>query len=193
MSGVNYETAHAAIAKRLDAAALAHCERVADAAVMLAETYVLDVEKARVAGLLHDWDRQASRIELLSRASDAGIGVTSTDTAVPYLLHARTGALGAEDALPGLDPEIVSAIEKHTLGAEQMSDLDMLVYLADMIEYGRSYPGVDALREAIGRVTLGELFALGYRQSFAHLLEARRPIHPTTVAVWNRYVAVMPA
>jgi predicted HD superfamily hydrolase involved in NAD metabolism len=193
MGGVTYEAAHAAIAKRLDSDALAHCERVADAAVLLAETYAVNVEKARVAGLLHDWDRQASRIELLSRASEGGIGVTTTDAAMPYLLHARTGALGAAEALPGLDPEIVSAIAKHTLGAEEMGDLDMLVYLADMLESGRAYSGVDVLRDAVGRVTLAELFAIGYRHSLAHLLEARRPIHPTTLAVWNRYVAVMPA
>lgn len=193
MSGVTYQTAHEAIAGRLADEALAHCERVADAAVLLAETYAADPEKARIAGLLHDWDREVARIELLSRASDDGIALTSTDTARPYLLHARTGALDVRRALPDIDEDIVSAIAKHTLGDEVMGELDMIVYLADMIESGRSYPGVAELRDAVGRVTLAELFALGYRQTLAHLIEARKPIHPVAAGVWNRYVAVVQA
>ena len=70
-----------------------------------------------------------------------------------------------------------------------MSDLDMVVYLADMIEPDRGFPGVDDLREAVGTVPLPDLFALGYQHSVSHLVSARRRIHPATVAVWNTLVA----
>ena len=41
------------------------------------------------------------------------------------------------------DPEIPRAIEIHTVGAGQMSDLDKVVYVADYIERNRAFPGVD--------------------------------------------------
>ena len=73
-----------------------------------------------------------------------------------------------------------------------MTDLDQVVYLADMIEPARDYRGVDELREAVGEVPLSELFALGYRASVMHLVRTRRRIHPETVAVWNSLVAGEP-
>ena len=84
---------------------------------------------------------------------------------------------------------MVQAIARHTVGAPEMTDLDRVVYLADMLEPARTYRGVDKLRQAVGEVSLPELFALGYRVSVMHLLRTRRRIHPETVAVWNSLVA----
>jgi predicted HD superfamily hydrolase involved in NAD metabolism len=144
---------------------------------------------ARVAGALHDWDRERSGDELVAAAGEAGLSVSASDRAVPYLLHARTAAHGLVDAFPGIPGEIVTAVERHTVGAADMSPLDMVVYLADMIEPARSYKGVQALRDRVGVVTLPELFALGYQHSVEHLVKTRRLIHPDTVAVWNSLVA----
>ena len=58
-----------------------------------------------------------------------------------------------------------------------------------MIESHRDYNGVETLREAVGAVSLAELFALGYQQSTRHLVDARKRIHPVTIDVWNAYVA----
>jgi predicted HD superfamily hydrolase involved in NAD metabolism len=189
MSGVSYAEARAAIEARLGKKAAKHCERVADSAVALALVYGADTDDARLAGLLHDWDRETGAGELLAAAKAAGIEVSDADEAVPHLLHARTGAVGAAAALPGLSADVVRAISRHTLGAVEMSPLDMVVYLADMIESHRDYPGVEVLRDAVGSVSLAELFALGYRQSMLHVVAARKRIHPITTAVWNRYVA----
>lgn len=190
MSEVRIEDAAAAIETRLGKKATKHCKRVSEAAEELAKTYGVDEKRARLAGMLHDWDREQDTATLLAEARAAGIEITAAEAASPHLLHARTGALGAKAALPGLDDEVVSAISRHTLGGRDMTPLQMVVYLADMIESHRDYPGVEELRDAVGTVTLQELFALGYRQSMVHLVEARKPIHPVTVDVWNEYVAV---
>jgi predicted HD superfamily hydrolase involved in NAD metabolism len=192
VSAVRYEDAVEAIEARLGKKAAKHCKRVAEAAAELAQTYGVDVEAARLAGVLHDWDREQGAGALLGEAEAAGIEVTASDAATPHLLHARTGAIAARAALPGLSDEVVSAISRHTLGAPDMTPLDMVIYLADMIESHRDYPGVETLREAVGDVALAEVFALGYRQSVSHLVEARKRIHPITIDVWNAYVAVNP-
>ena len=189
MSPVTYDEALAAIAARLTEKAAKHCKRVSDSATVLALAYGVDPELARLAGVLHDWDRQRAPEELLAVARDAGIEITRADEVTPHLLHARTGAVGAAAALPGLPPEVVEAISRHTVGAPEMTPLDMVVYLADMIESHRDFDGVEALRDAVGTVTLPELFALGYQQSVRHLVDSRRMMHPTTVEVWNALVA----
>jgi len=189
VSAVTYEKAEAAIELRLGKKAAKHCVRVSEAAASLALAYGVDVDEARLAGLLHDWDREEASETLLAAALAAGIEVSEADAANPHLLHARTGATAAGVALPGLSAGVISAIARHTLGAPHMGGLDMVVYLADMIESHRDYPGVQALRDAVGEVSLAELFALGYQQSMRHLVDARKRIHPVTVDVWNLNVA----
>ena len=70
-----------------------------------------------------------------------------------------------------------------------MTELDQVVYIADMIEPTRDYPGIEELRDAVGEASLAELFALGYQQGFMHLVRERRRIHPDTLDVWNALVA----
>ncbi len=189
MGAPDYSTAAAALHARLGDESFAHCERVAATAVSLAETYGVDRDLAELAGLLHDWDRERSPAELLESAESLGLTSGDADVRVPYLLHARTGAEELGVAFPGIDPAVVLAVARHTVGAAAMGPLDMVVYLADMIEPARSYEGVDALRDAVGTVDLPELFARGFQQSLGHLVRERRWIHPDTVAVWNDLVA----
>lgn len=192
MSGVSFAEAQAAVEARLSPRNAEHCRSVAVAAGELARVYDVDIELARLAGLLHDWDRERSAGDLLGEAERYGIVLTPTDTHTPHLLHARTGARSVAEAFPGLPREVIDAVERHTLGEPGMTPLDMVVYLADMIESHRDYPGVKALREAVGVVSLAELFALGYQQTVAHVVAVRREMHPMTVDVWNCYVAGEP-
>jgi predicted HD superfamily hydrolase involved in NAD metabolism len=190
VSRVNLDEAAASVRERLGDDAAAHCLRVGESAAELARAYGLDVVAARIAGVLHDWDREQEADALLAAADEYGIEISGADSAVPHLLHARTAKYHLKTAFPQLDAEVLDAVSRHTLGAVDMRPLDMVVYIADMIESSREYPGVVELRAAVGRLTLAELFALCYRQSVTHLVHARKRIHPVTVDVWNQYVAV---
>lgn len=183
------EHIRAAVHARLNEKGALHCERVAETAAALARVYGADQDMARLAGLLHDWDRERKGSELIAAAEADGIAITEADRIVPYLLHAQTGAEALRRAYPWLPAEVISAVRCHTVGRADMGDLDMVVYLADMIAPARDFPGVEELREAIGVVSLGELFARGYQSSVMHLVRTRRIIHPDTVDVWNDLVA----
>ena len=185
----SYAELHMRLASRLGERALTHCEAVADTAAELADVYGVDPQTARTAGLLHDWAREMTADELLSAAETHEMEATAADMAVPYLLHARAGAMEVRAAFPDLPDEIVRAIELHTMGSPEMSDLDKVVYVADMIEPSRSFSGVEKLRDAVGEVSLDELFVRAYARSMIHLIKKRRRIHPETVEVWNTLVA----
>lgn len=184
---VSLDSAVAAITERLGATAADHSRRVARAAGDLAGIYGVDADEATLAGILHDWHREVADDDLLSQAESAGVTVWPADRVDPRLLHARLGALDAQERFPEIPEPVVRAIERHTLGAVEMSELDMVVYVADMIEPGRTYKGVDDLREAVGSLSLSELFAEAYRHSVLHVVRQRKPLHPITVDVWNAH------
>ena len=184
---VSLDSAAAAITERLGATAADHSQRVARAAGDLAGIYGVNADEAMLAGILHDWHREVVDDDLLSQAESAGITVWPADRVDPRLLHARLGALDAQEHFPEIPEGVVRAIERHTLGAVEMSELDMVVYVADMIEPDRTYKGVDDLREAVGSLSLSELFAEAYRHSVLHVVRQRKPLHPITVDVWNAH------
>lgn len=186
---VNYEEALAALRARHGDKAYAHSVGTAQAAEQLALIYGVDAADARLAGLLHDWDRELDGAAVTKAAEVSGVRIGDAERVSPKLLHARTGARAVLEAFPELPAQVYSAIEKHTLAALDMSPLDQVVYIADMMEPGRQYKGVDALREAAGTVSLDELFALAYQQSMLHVVRSRKHMHPESVAVWNAAVA----
>ena len=185
MTPVSIEEARNAISHRLGPIAVQHCEAVSQTAVSLAEEYAVDIESARLAGLLHDWAREDGDSKLLEDARQAGMDVDSVERAVPYLLHARIGAASLREEFPEISEDVVMAVARHTLGDVEMTDLDRVVYVADMIEPGRTYKGVEKLRAAVGEVSLAELFAKAYALSLKHVIRKRKRLHPAAVEVWN--------
>ncbi len=155
---------------------------------LVAPLYHIDPETAYLAGLLHDWDRCTPKPELIEQARAEGFDITPEVEAAPQILHAHTGARKVARAFPELDPEIIHAIEHHTVGVPHMSDLDKLVYVADMIEPTRLNPQLDDLREMVGTVDLDTLFMEAYQRSMLHLVRNRKVMHPETIRVWNALV-----
>ena len=184
-----YDEARAELGERISAEALDHAERVAEAAMEIAARYGIDVEQARLAGLLHDWHRETPAAELLDRAAALGIPITDVDHSVPYLLHGPVAAADLAIRYPQMDEAVLDSIAAHTYGAETMAPLSMVVYVADVIEPGRDHVGVGDLRSAVGSVSREELFARAYEASMQYLIARRRRIHPATVETWNRYCA----
>lgn len=189
MAAVTRDQALDALAARLSERSLAHCVAVAQAAERLASLYAVDVDDAWLAGLLHDWSRDLSNSELVDAARGLGMQLSEVDLAVPYLLHARVAASELREGLPGVAPQVVDAVERHTVGVAGMTGLDMCVYIADMIEPARRYDGVEELRELAGSIPLEELYGRAYARSLTHLIGVKKYIHPASVAAWNAIVA----
>ncbi len=112
---------------------------MARAADVLAQRHGADARKARTAGLLHDLARLFSAERLIEECERRGIPIDAFARAHPIVLHAPLGAALARERYGIGDPQILSAIAAHTVGAGGMSDLDCIVYLADGLEPGRSF------------------------------------------------------
>ena len=63
------------------------------------------------------------------------------------VLHQYSGAYVAEKFFEVTDGEVLDAIRYHTSGRADMTSLEKLVFLSDMLESGRQFDGVEKLRK----------------------------------------------
>lgn len=181
----------AAVDARLSGKRLKHVHSVSDYAAQMARAYGVNEYDARVAGLLHDWDKLYTDEQLPARMVELGVAPPENVELMWPVIHSFTGAKAVEREFPELEPQIISAIWNHTLGALQMSDLDMVIFVADMIEplrkvYSRPYAA--ELRAKVGQIPLDELYFEAYKETMISLAERKRFIHPMAFDVWNGLV-----
>ena len=168
---------------------ISHVENVVQTADALARHYAPDtVMQARLAGWIHDSAKHWSDEELLAFASANGLRVSPAERATPMLLH---GAVGYElaNAIFGFDDgQLRDACAYHTTGAPGMGPLAKIVFLADMIEPGREFPGVNVLRsEAALDLDMAVLHATDH--TLRHLIHKQRPADPRALLFRNELLA----
>ncbi len=166
-----------------------HSMGVSQTAEQLARIYGADENDAAVAGLLHDWDKALSFKELKRLAKKHKLAPKAVRKQMPGVLHALTAPYSLQEEFPELSAEVLQAVGRHTCGATDMTDLDKIVFIADIIEPGRTFGDVAPLREAVGEVSLDELFFMTYGSALVYLIEAGLPVHPDSLDVWNVLVA----
>lgn len=120
--------------KKLSPSRYEHTLGVAYTAASLAMRYGEDMNKAFLAGLLHDCAKHLSGEKLINKCLKYNLPVSDSETNTPELLHAKVGAYYAEYKYGIDDESICHAICYHTTGCENMSLLDEIIYVADFIE-----------------------------------------------------------
>ena len=174
------------LAKYISPERLKHSLAVERDALELARRWGADCEKATLAGLFHDIAKGMTGPAMLERARTAGLPVSALEAENPKLLHGKIGALITEDELGITDPEILSAIRKHTFGSENMSLLEKIIYLADHLEPGRIYPGVAKAR-AIAFKDLDQAIVATAEATLAFLKNKGASIDPQTIKTRDWY------
>lgn len=168
---------------------LKHCLGVEQTAIELAERFGVDREKAGLAGLLHDYTKKLSDEEFLALIDKYDLAPKLKDWG-NNVWHGMVGIYKIQEDLGLSDPEILRAIEIHTVGSAQMSDLDEVVYVADYIEPNRDFPGVEEARE-IAHVSLNRAVAYETTRTVEYLARQGLPIYPQTLETYNAYVGFM--
>lgn len=181
---MNYEKVSGELAKRLSSKRFQHSLGVSTTAMELAACFGCDIEKAKLAGLLHDLAREVPKNELLPRAQAFGIVVSDIEEAELVLLHAPLAAKMAQAEFGVDDWEILQAIVLHTTGGVGMTALDKIIYLADVIEPGRNFTGVDEIRK-VARTDLDKAVLVALEQSICHIIQKGGLLHPATIAARN--------
>ena len=139
------DTLRAEVERRVSAKRMTHilgCERMAAA---MAKPFGLDEYTVRAAAILHDCTKALSEKEQLTLCEKWHIIFDYDEGDFAQLIHADTGAETARRVFRMPD-DIVDAIRTHTTGDTCMSTLQKILYVADMCEESRTWPGVEKLR-----------------------------------------------
>ncbi|MEA5092252.1 hypothetical protein SDC9_50732 [bioreactor metagenome] len=144
----------------------------------------VNVKKAEISALLHDCGREIPSRENLDKVAELGIEIDDVESNQPILLHAKLGVYYAKNKYGVTDKEILEGILYHTTGAPHMSKLAMVVYLADLLEPTRSFPGIEEMYN-LAKIDLEKAMFKAYAQTIRYLLEYDLLIHPSCIAGYN--------
>lgn len=184
MERKTFEEYEAQVKQRLSPGRFYHSQCVARCAAELARRYGADVEKARLAGILHDVMKDTEPEEQLKIIEKYGIMLTEAERRNTKLWHALSGAAYAEHVLGVKDREIIDAIACHTGGKAGMGLLDKVLFAADYISADRDYPGVEELRE-LSESSLEEVMVEGIAFTIPERMEARLTLEPRSIEAYN--------
>ncbi len=156
-------------------------------AASLAMRYDEDIEKALIAGLLHDCAKCLSGDTKIKLCKKYHLNVSEVEKENPSLLHAKLGAFLAAKKYHIKDKDIINAIASHTTGCPHMSLLDKIIYVADYIEPGRKeLPNMAEVR----KLAFTDIDACLYRilkDSLEYLTGMNVPIDPMTEKTYLYY------
>ncbi len=174
--------------KELDARRFEHTLGVAYTAAALAMRYQGDLEKAQLAGLLHDCAKCISNEKKLSICEKHHIPISEIERENPFLLHAKAGCYIARKQYHIQDQDILNAILNHTTGRPGMSLLEKIIYIADYIEPGRKQaPNLTRIRQLafqdLDQALLGIL-----RDTLEYLESIDSPVDTMTRQTYDYYL-----
>jgi predicted HD superfamily hydrolase involved in NAD metabolism len=161
-----------------------HSIRVMKTCEELATIYLGDIEKCKLAGLLHDCAREIPKDKLLEMASSEGLELGVVEQCQPDLIHSHISAIIARDSFGIDDAEVLSAIRCHTTGKENMSLIDKILFVSDFIEPDRNFSGVDEIRR-MAYNDLDDALYMVFKSIIMYVVEQGNMLHPNTVNALN--------
>lgn len=164
-----------------------HTLGVVKTAKELAKINNISEERAEIAALSHDVAKNLSNEEMLKIIDDNNIILSEVEKKNPNLWHSIIAPIVARERLKIEDEEILDAIRYHTTGKENMSVLTKIIYIADMIEPGRSFDTLEEIRKATYE-DLDKGVYMGLNGSLSFLLKKNLLIDDNTIKARNYFL-----
>lgn len=179
------------VQEHLDKVRFDHTLGVMYTAGAMAMRYQIDLEKALIAGLLHDCAKCLSSDKKIKLCEKYNLAISDSERKNPGLLHAKLGAYLAFSKYDIEDREIIDAIAYHTTGRPEMTLLDKIVYIADYIEPNRNEaPNLSEVRK-LAFIDIDECLYLILKDSLAYLQTKNEVIDPATEKTYLYYKDVL--
>lgn len=163
-----------------------HVLRVEQTAIQLAKANDVDVEKASIAGLCHDYAKQRSDDDFIKAIKDYHLDPDLLNWG-NAIWHGIVGAEMVKHELGVWDEDILNAIRHHTTGWPTMTKLEQVIYMADYIEPGRDFDEVHTARKLTAK-NLQVGVAYQTEQTLMFLVERDLPVYPATILTYNAWV-----
>lgn len=178
--------------KKLDANRYEHTIGVAYTAAALAMRYGADIEKAQIAGILHDNAKCISTDKAMQLSEKYNIPLTDMELSNPMLLHSKIGAYLAMHKYKITDKEIIRAILYHTTGRPNMTLLEKIIYIADYIEPMRNKaPNLPEIRR-LAFIDIDKALLKILSDTLEYLNKSSMTIDPMTQKTYDFYMNSRP-
>ncbi|MDP4083439.1 MAG: bis(5'-nucleosyl)-tetraphosphatase (symmetrical) YqeK [Bacillota bacterium] len=164
-----------------------HTIGVMETANKLAQLYGANEKKAEMSAVFHDYAKFRPKEEMKEIILEQGM----PEDLLQYnseLWHAPVGAFLVEKEVGITDPEVLDAIRYHTSGRPNMTKLEKVIYLADYIEPGRIFPGVDEVRQ-LASTDLDRALIKAIQNTIMFLLKKGQQVYPATFHTYNDLVS----
>ncbi len=164
-----------------------HIVRVRNKAVELAKIYNAPTNIVEVGALLHDIAKYFDDEKAYSIIEDEYKNIFENGFKINQILHGFAAASYAQKRFNITDKLILDSLRYHTIGREDMTLVDKIVYIADAIEDGRNYPNVDLIRkEALKDLDSAILMEINFKLHY--LINKNMIIHPNTILLRNKLI-----
>ncbi|MBU8787714.1 MULTISPECIES: bis(5'-nucleosyl)-tetraphosphatase (symmetrical) YqeK [Bacillus] len=180
------DQALACVKEQLTEQRYTHTIGVMETAVMLAERFGADVKKAETAAIFHDYAKFRPKEEMKQIILNDNKSLDVLDFH-HELWHAPAGAVLVKTEVGIADEDILSAIRYHTSGRPGMTLLEKVIYVADYIEPGRCFPGVDEVR-VLAEENLDLALIQALKNTITFLMTKNQAVFPDTLATYNALV-----
>lgn len=162
-----------------------HSLNVAKTAKELGKIYGYDEDKAYLAGILHDNSKYLDKKQVQVYVDKYNIELDELEKDSLALSHSIIGSYIAKYEFNIDDNDIINAIRYHTTGRENMILLEKIIYISDLIEQDRNFPGVDALRILVYDKKLDEALLISYNNTIKFVIDNNQTLHERTIKARN--------
>ncbi|WP_085523301.1 bis(5'-nucleosyl)-tetraphosphatase (symmetrical) YqeK [Tuberibacillus sp. Marseille-P3662] len=164
-----------------------HTKRVVETAKQLAGRNDADIDKVTYAAIWHDIAKYFDE--------DYMYEIIYTHPEIPNellnyhvsLWHAPVGSVYVRETYNLLDQDVLNGMTYHTTGRAGMSTLEKIVFLADYIEPGRAFPGIDEVRH-LAETDLDAAVCQSLANTIQFLVAKNAQVHPDTVDAYNELI-----
>lgn len=161
-----------------------HTLRVVDVCEKLARIYGEDIERAKIAALLHDSAKFISKEKVFETAKRLGILDDEICFYNKEIIHASLGSKLAIDKYNIKDKDVLNSIKYHTTGRGGMSLLEKIIFMGDYIEPNRKFKGIEEIRDLAFK-DLDRSLLLALNANLKFLLEKGKLISKDTIEARN--------
>ena len=180
-------TLTALLKARLSKKRFIHSVNVARASHMLAERWGADAAKAYLAGLLHDCCKELPYPEQEALMRSGPFPISGTEWRCKPVWHGIAAAAYMHAELGIEDAEVLCAARWHTVGHANMTRLEEIVYMADLISADRTYRDVDKFRK-MAQNDLEKALLSAFEYAIESVLKKGTPLPVSTVEAYNYYL-----
>ncbi|NLN05939.1 MAG: HD domain-containing protein, partial [Clostridiaceae bacterium] len=185
---MDFEAIRKDLKERLSEKRYLHTLGVVDECERLAKIYGADVEKCKLAGLLHDCAKDMD----IEQYKWLGVSIVPTKEELVNgfnvdVLHAKAGRVVAAQRYGVIDNEVLDTIENHVTGRPGMTLLEQIVFIADYTEVNRRGVVFDKIRNELDKGLVNGIIA-ACDNTIKYLLDKNVLIRIETILTRNYYL-----